>query len=183
MRLPVVIAFALLACGPGKPGPVANQTYFWRVTSSNVEFGSMCSDDPQFRASNGPLKFESNSYIVYKASADDRKATLMTCTTLDPGSCLPATSGVIFDVAGAELSFATELKTPSGQGMCNVLDSQMWLMIDKSSTLDVSIADTLSLVDDMTTCDRLEADAKAASPNHMGYQGCTITFKVGASSH
>lgn len=176
------LALCGLACGPGKPGPAANQTYFWRVTSSTVEFNSMCSDEKAFRDANGPIKFAENSFIVYRGSADAKKASLMKCMTLDANSCTPADSGIVFDVAGAELSYSTELRTFTGQGMCNILDTQTWIMTDKLQTLDVEISDTLSLVDDQPVCDQLEANAKTRSMNGMGFQGCTITFKIGASA-
>jgi hypothetical protein len=178
----VLAALSLVACGPPKPGPAANQTYFWRVTSSTVEFNSMCSDEAKFRMDNTAITFQSNSYIVYKGSEDAKKATLMKCTMLDPSTCTPADSGIVFDVAGAEMSYATELKTATGSGMCRVLDTQSWIMTDKITTLDVEISDTLSLVDDPPICDHLEANAKARAPNGMGFQCCTITFKVGATS-
>lgn len=182
MRLIVIAALALVACGPPKPGPQAGVTYFWKVTSSTVEFNANCSDEPSFRMANGPLKFESNSYVVYKGSDDAKKATLMKCTMLDPSTCTPADSKVVFDVAGAEMSYATEVKTPTGSGMCNILDTQSWLLTDKVSTLDVQISDTLSLVDDPPICEQLEMNAQARAPNMKGFQGCTITFNIGATS-
>src|SRR4051794_8588189 len=85
---PFVVAAALLAaaCSPTPPGPQPNQTYFWAVTSSAVTFNDFCSDDMTFRMMNGPLAFMPDSFIIYKASSDGRKATLMTCTELDPNS-------------------------------------------------------------------------------------------------
>lgn len=182
---PFIAAAALAlsaACSPTPPGPQAGVTYFWLVTSSQVAFNDYCSDDPTFRMMNAPLKFADNSYVIYKGSDDGKKATLMTCTQLDPSSCTPSSSNVVFDVAGAELSFETENKQPIGSGPCNQLDTQAWILTDKVQTLDMQISDTLSLVDDTTTCNRIETDAENRSPNHKGYQGCTITFLIGASS-
>jgi hypothetical protein len=182
MRSLAIAALALVACGPPKPGPQPNVTYFWRVTTSDVEFNPMCSDDPMFRQANGPLMFEANSYVVYKASSDGTTATLMSCTMLDASTCTPAKSNVVFDVTGAELNYATELKTPTGSGMCNILDTQNWLLTDMVTTMELDISDTLSLVDDPTTCDMIESQARARAPNGQGFQGCTITFKIGASN-
>ena len=182
MRLLLPIVVLLAACGPGKPGPRANQTYFWRVTSSTVEFNDNCSDEPAFRMANGALEFSANSYVVYKASADAKKATLMKCTMLDANTCSPADSGVVFDVAGAEMTYAFELKTFTGSGKCNILDTQSWILTDKLTTLDMQISDTLQLVDDPPICDQLEANAKSRAPNGKGFEGCTITFKIGASN-
>src|SRR4051794_25681976 len=107
---PFIVAAALVlaaACSPTPPGPQPGVTYFWLVTASTVAFNDYCSDDPTFRMMNTPLKFASNSYIIYKGSDDGRKATLMTCTALDPSTCTPSTSNIVFDVAGGELSFET----------------------------------------------------------------------------
>jgi hypothetical protein len=178
----LVCVLAAAACSPSKPGPQANATYFWHVTSSTVSFGSMCSDDQTFRSMNAALTFADNSYIVYTASADDKTAPLQTCTSLDASTCMPAASGVVFDVAGAELSYETQMTTPTGSGKCDQLDTQVWLAEDMVQTLDLKISDTISLVDDDTTCAALQADAVAHSTNMEGYQGCTITFDIGGSS-
>jgi hypothetical protein len=181
---PFIVAAALgvAACSPTPPGPQPNSTYFWLVTSSAVMFNDYCSDDPTFRMMNAPLAFMDNSYIIYKGSADAKKATLMTCTALDPSTCTPSTSGIVFDVAGSELSYQTESKALIGTTMCNQQDDTVWLLTDHVQTLDVQISDTISLVDSTTDCARIEMDAEARSPNHKGYQGCTITFVIGASA-
>jgi hypothetical protein len=181
---PFIMAAAVTAaaCSPTPPGVQPGVTYFWLVTSSAVMFNDYCSDDATFRMMNAALTFQSNSYIIYKGSDDGHTATLMTCTQLDANSCMPSASGIVFTVAGAELSYGTESKTPIGGGPCNQQDDQQWVLTDHVQTLDVQISDTLSLVDDQTTCDRIEADAEATAPNHKGYQGCTITFVVGASA-
>lgn len=178
MRLTLAAALLLLACGPGKPGPQANQTYFWRITSSTVAFNDNCSDEPEFRAMNGAIEVKENSYVVYKGSEDAKKATLMSCEQLDPNTCTPAKSGVVFDVAGAELTYAFELRTFTGSGMCNILDTQSWILTDKLSTMELQISDTLQLVDDPPICDQIEANAKMRAPNGKGFEGCTITFTV-----
>ncbi len=179
----LVCVLTAAACSPSKPGPQANTTYFWHVTSSTVSFGSMCSDDSTFRSMNAALMFADNSYIVYTASADDKTAPLQTCTSLDATTCTPAASGVVFDVAGAEHSDETQMKTAiPGSGMCNQLDTQVWLAEDMVQTIDLKISDTISLVDDDVTCAAIQADAVAHSTNMEGYQGCTITFDIGGSS-
>lgn len=195
------------ACGgPRKPGVQGDATYFWRVDSSTVEFNSSCSDDPAFRMQNPPIKVDTKeedtnnngvldpgedldmdgmldhpNFVVYKAAADARKVTMMTCTQLDPKTCTPASTMVVLDVASTELTFSDERKTPTMRGMCNLLDTQSWLLTDQGEKLDMAISDTFSLVDDMTACDQIEAAAKMKAPNGMGYRGCTITFHVGAT--
>ena len=181
VRIIALSAFVLIACGR-RPGVSANQTYFWRVTSSEVAFGDNCSDNTRFRMANGPLRLESNSYVIYRGSEDATQAALMSCTMLEAATCAPAMSGIVFDVAGAELSYSTEMKTPTGRGACSILNAQSWILTDMVSTIDVRIIAALSLVDDPSSCDRVEADAKAEAPNMNGIQGCTVSFTVGGSS-
>jgi hypothetical protein len=203
----VMTAVAVAACGPAKPGPQANVTYFWKITKSTVAFNDNCSDDPKFRSDNGPIavsidedanqngvldpgedlnkngKLDTQaSYFVYQASSDAKSATLMKCGQLDPSTCTPDDSQVVFSVAGAELDFSTELRTFTGFGKCNILDTQAWILTDKVSTLDIEISDTFSLVDDPTTCDMLEKAQEMRSPNGKGFQGCTVTFNLSTTS-
>jgi hypothetical protein len=183
MRFALFLApLALFACGPGKPGPAPNQTYFWRITSSSVEFNDNCSDEPAFRDMNRAIEVKPNSYVVYQGNEDGRKATLMKCPQLDPSTCTPADSGVVFDVAGAELTYAFELRTFTGSGMCNILDTQSWILTDMLSTMELQISDTLQLVDDPPICAQIEENAKTRAPNGKGFEGCTITFKVTGSN-
>src|SRR4051812_30351228 len=107
MRLIPFAVLVLLGCGAGKPGPQPNVTYFWKITKATTEFNSMCTDNAQFRADNttdikpdedangngvldpgedlnGDGLLTPASYLVYKASEDAKKATLMKCTRLDP---------------------------------------------------------------------------------------------------
>jgi hypothetical protein len=184
-------ALAVVSCSPTPPGVQANSTYFWLVTSSGVMFNDFCSDDMTFRTMNAPLAFMDNSYIIYKGSADAKTATLMSCTMLDPSSCTPSSTTlpdggvgppIVFDVAGAELSYQTESKAPIGTTMCNQQDDTVWLLTDHVQTLDVQITDTISLVDSDTDCGRIESDIESRSPNHKGYQGCAITFAIGAAA-
>jgi hypothetical protein len=170
------------ACSPTPPGVQPNTTYFWLVTSSGVMFNDYCSDNMMFRNMNMALMFADNSYIIYKGSADGRKATLMKCTALDPNACMPADGNIVFDVTGAEMSYETESSQPIGGGPCNQQDDQSWILTDHVQTLDMQINDTLSLTGDMTTCNRIETDAENNSMNHKGYQGCTITFTIGGSA-
>jgi hypothetical protein len=198
---------AVAGCGPAKPGPQPNVTYFWKLTKSTVAFNANCTDDPKFRSDNGAIPISvdedannngvldpgedlnmngkldtAQSYFVYQASSDAKTATLMKCTHLDPSTCTPDPSMVVFSVAGAELDYSTELRTFTGFGMCNILDSQAWILTDKVSALDVEIDDTFSLVDDPTTCDMLEKSQEMRSPNGKGFQGCTVTFNLSATS-
>ncbi len=168
----------LLACGPRPPGTQSNQTYFWKVTSSSLEFGA-CSDEKMFRDGLTPLKFEANSYLIYKVSRDNKTAVTQTCDRLDPATCKPSTSQVIFTIAGAELAFGSSGKSPLGLGGCNLLDTTTWLLTDKGATGTLEISHVLSLVDNPTACDAAEKQVKAQSPNMVGLEGCVVSFKVG----
>lgn len=178
-RLLIVVPFLLGACGGGASGPVPNATYFWRVTSSTLEFGQ-CSDAMDFRMNVQPLAFTDNSYIIYKVSKDGKQAVSQTCERLDPATCMPSTSGVVFAVAGRELTFTRESKDPIGTTGCNLQQTETWTLRDQTKTLDVDIANTLALVDSPGACDSVEKDLKMRSPNMLGVVGCVVTFKLAA---
>ncbi len=207
MRSPTLIVVALLAAGcpgPRQPGAQPNVVYFWRLTSSAVEFNASCSDNAKFRADNpaypvskaedtnknGKLDpgedldmdgvLDGATYVMYKASEDAKKATLQRCEFLSPSSCSPAPEEVVFDVAGGELTFTAQRKRGITPGMCNLLDTQSWLFTDKGQTLEAVISHTLSLVDDPVVCPQVEASQKASSPNGMGFEGCNLSFTFSA---
>ncbi|MFL5319253.1 MAG: hypothetical protein ACJ790_06315, partial [Myxococcaceae bacterium] len=54
-----------------------------------------------------------------------------------------------------------------------------WLAEDKGDSLSLDVSNAMSLVDAPTECDRIEKNAKANSPNGLGFQGCVVTFKLG----
>ncbi len=170
-----------LACGCGGAGPrpaKPDTTYYWTICDSTVEFSADCSDEPAFREANGPLLFEPGSHLIYKTSADARSATLLACTSYDPSSCKQASSGVVFQVAGAELSYAAEQRATTGFGACMLTSSWSWLLTDLGTSLDVAISSTLSLSDDPAACEQVEATARRRAPNMKGVQGCTVTFRL-----
>ena len=115
-RLGIWLSLVLATgCGPRPPGAVANQTYFWRVVSSEVTFGT-CSDEMQFRTDLMPLKFEANSFLIYKVEPDGKTAVAQTCDRVDPSTCKPSTTKVVFTVANPELLFASQGKSAFGMG-------------------------------------------------------------------
>lgn len=164
--------------GPRQPGAVANQTYFWRVISSEVSFGA-CSDDPQFRADLVPLEYKSNSYVTYKVEPDAKTAVNQTCLQLDPASCKPSVTPVIFTVANPELIYSTQNKSPFGPLGCQLLDTTTWTLTDKGADGTLEITHVLSLVDSPAACASAETQFKQQSPNMLGLEGCVVTFKVG----
>ena len=167
-----------ISCGPRQPGAAANQTYFWRVTSSEVTFGT-CSDEPQFRMDLAPLKFEANSYLIYKVDPTGKTAVTQSCDRVDPASCKPSPAKVTFTVADPELIFTSEGKSALGANGCQLLDSTTWILTDKGTAGTLEITHVLSLVDNPMACMTAEAQLKQQAPNKVGLEGCVVTFKVG----
>lgn len=180
-RIVVAIGVVLAACGgPRQPSAQPGQIYFWKVTSSAVEFGT-CSDEKQFRDDLAPLKFEANSFLIYKVSQDAKSAVTQTCSRVDPSTCAPSTTNVVFQVAVPELVFTTEGKTPLGMAGCNLKDASTWTLTDKGSTGTLDIVHVLTEVDNPAACMAAETQLKAQAPNMTGLEGCVVTFKVGLS--
>ena len=174
-----ILSLLLLACGgPRQPGAVAGQVYFWKVVSSAVEFGT-CSDEKQFRDDLAPRKFEANSFLIYKVATDAKTAVTQTCTRVDPQTCAPSTTGVVFTVATPELVFSKVDKTPLGMAGCMLQDSSTWTLTDKGSEGTLEIVHVLNEVDNPTACTAAETQLKAQAPNMVGLEGCVVTFRVG----
>jgi hypothetical protein len=178
VRLLTAVLTAFSACGGGAGnGLVPNAVYFWQITSSTVEFGQ-CSDEPTFRMNTQPLSFNDNSYVIYRVSADGKKATTQECARLDATTCKDAARPIVFDVAGRELTFTRVSKDPVGMTGCNLQQNETWTLTDAIKTMTLEIANVLSLVDSPPACDAVEADLKSRSPNMLGVQGCVVTFKL-----
>lgn len=168
-----------VACGgPREPGSRPNETVYWKVTKSDVEFGQ-CTDDPLFRDQIKPVEFSENSYFVYRVEQDGTKATNMACTSFAPSSCVKSEPELVFDVAGNELNLTRQLKNPIGDGGCQLQTTQQWVATDKGTAMDLDVSNTMSLVDHPTECERIEQDVKSQSPNQLGFQGCVVTYKLG----
>lgn len=166
----------LLACGQ-YTGPQPNATYFWQITTSTVEFGA-CSDAMDFRMGIAPVPISDNTFLIYKVSADGKQAVSQSCSRLDSSTCSPSDAGVVFEVAGRELTFTESDKAPIGTTGCSLQQTQTWTAIDATRALTVDIANVLTLVDSRPGCDMVEADLKMRSPNGLGVEGCVITSKL-----
>lgn len=167
----------VLGCNSGPPtGP--RTTYFWNITGSSIEWGNLCSDETAFRTSARAQDFTSDSYLIYRISDDGKQAVSQSCTRIDPASCVPADGGIVWSVAGSELSFSDEHRQETGVGACALVETQQWTLVDQGSTMERTIVDTLSLVDDQPNCDRVESQTKARAPNGQGYQGCQIVWRM-----
>ncbi len=178
-RLGVVLLFStLVACGPRKPIPEANQTYFWKVTTSDLSFGQ-CSDAPDFRAGITPIQIDANSYFVYKVSADGNTATSQACTSLNVSTCSTPSNAVTFQVAGSELTFAQENTELITSTKCNLVQSETWTFLDQGTAFSLDINNVLTLTDSQVDCDKVELNLKKRSPNMLGVVGCVVSFKLG----
>ena len=166
--LPFVL---LMACGaPTGPGT----TYFWNITGSTIEWGSLCSDNAMFRTPMA-IPFTADSYVIYKISDDGKKAVSQECSTLNSASCRPQDGGTVFDIAGTELSSTDEGREPGNFPNCVVLTTVQSTLTNSDPAMTLTISGTLSLVDDPPACDKMQANIVGASPNGQGYQGCTLT--------
>jgi hypothetical protein len=172
------LALFVLLAGCGQyTGPQKDATYFWQVQTSTIEFGA-CSDAMDFRMGLKPLDITDNTFIIYKVSSDGTKAVTQKCDRLDTKTCSPSDSGVIFDVAGRELTFTQESKAPIGTTGCSLQQTETWTLTDATRQMTLNLVNVLTLVDSQPACDSVEADLKARSPNMLGVEGCVITNKL-----
>lgn len=201
-RLLRVMAIVVVATGcPGtvSPQPVQGRTtveknsiYFWKVASSTLEWGA-CSDAEDFRASVSALPVGMNSFLIYKTDADAKIAKAQTCTSLDPATCSDSSSGIVFNVAGTELTFVRDppskeaLRVRDTTGMerdstCSLTQLETWTMRDNGPKFDLEVTNSLGLVSDTpdggAECDLIENSLISRSPNMAGVRGCIITFKL-----
>ena len=177
--LPLLLLVPLLGCGPRKPGAEAGKTYYWNVTSSQVDFAS-CSDDPDFRNDLQPIKFDANSYFIYRVESGATTATVQNCSTFNPASCTPVDPPITLNIAANELVYSTDQRSAVGTMGCNLLDSTTWTALDQGETLTLNITHVLSLVDNEQACNAAEQSIIASSPNMTGLRGCVVTFSIGA---
>lgn len=200
LRVFVFVAAALaLGCSPTvSPQPVQGRTklepnavYFWKVTSSSVEWGA-CADAEDFRNSVAPLPFGPNSFLIYKTDAMAQKAKAQSCSALDPATCMDSTSGLVFDVAGTELVFTRPvLKEPlrvrDANGVerdspCQLTQLETWTVRDQGQKFELEVTNALGLEDATPPsgeCELIEANLISRSANMAGVRGCIITFKMG----
>ena len=174
MRLRLcALALILVGC-PQYTGPQANATYFWQMKTSTIEFGA-CTDDADFREPLTPLMLTDNTFIIYKVSDDGKTAVSQKCDRLDSSSCAPSDGGVVFDVAGRELTFTRSQKVPIGTTGCSLQQNETWTLTDATRAMTLDLVNVLTLVDSPPACDQVEADLKMRSPNGLGVEGCVIT--------
>jgi hypothetical protein len=181
-----IAALSLVSCGPRSPGPHGGELIYWRVTTSDVAFAS-CSDAPSFRDPIKPVEVTGNTYLIYKTAADNKTATSQRCESFDRASCRDTEPQIVFTVAGNQLFFTTEKKTPLIEGQdagCQLNSVQQWTLSDKGENLDAEITNTLSEVDSETMPNQCAADEesiKTQSPNKTGLNGCVVTFTMQAT--
>jgi hypothetical protein len=176
--LPALLpALLLAACGPNQrqPGPQPNETLFWRLTASSVEFGA-CTDSQELR---GDEAFQvgnvEGSYLVYRVNEQANQATLMQCTALSASACTP--TSMVLAVAGNELTLGASGKNPIAEGSpCNLAITQNLLIEDQGQSMRMTESLTFTLVDDPETCSEWNEGWKSISPNRMGLDGCTVSI-------
>lgn len=176
-RLLLFAAFCFaVSCGQ-YTGPQANATYFWQIKTSTVEFGA-CSDAMDFRMGIDPVPISDNTFLIYKVSSDGKQAVTQSCSRLDSTTCTASDAGVVFDIAGKELTFTESSKSPIGTTGCSLQQTQTWTALDATRAITIDINNVLTLVDSQPGCDSVEADLKMRSPNGLGVEGCVITSKL-----
>jgi hypothetical protein len=171
----------LMAAGCSRePGAHPNEVLFWRIASSEVAFGEQCSDEPEFRAAMEPIAFDANTYLIYRVNSEATAATSLRCQSFDVSSCTESENGLVFDVAGSELLLSQDAKQPIGSEGCQLHQAQSWTLSDRGEQLDMSIVSVLSLIGAPAACAKIEQGLVNDSPNQRGFQGCVVTFSVGA---
>lgn len=174
-RLALLSLLCLAACGSDDITP--GETYFWKVTGSTVAFGA-CADEPDFRDSTQPLPYTEGTYLAYRISEDGKTAVAQQCTRLEASACTDGDSGIVFDIAGRELTWVDESQQPIGSTACVLSQHTTWTLVDGVSTMTLEVANLLSLTGDEADCARVEADMKRRSPNGLGVEGCVVTFTL-----
>ncbi|MBL8940716.1 MAG: hypothetical protein JNM69_39590 [Archangium sp.] len=196
--LSLIVAGLVVACSPTvSPQPVKgrttvapNATYFWKVASSTVEWGT-CADAADFRANVAPLPFSMNSFLIYKTDAEAKTAIAQSCTSLDPNTCMNSSSNVVFTVAGTELTFpraetedVLRVRDPNGverDSTCKLTQLETWTMRDQGEKFELEVTNALGLKETGTMADEcklIEDNLIARSPNMAGVRGCILTFKL-----
>ncbi len=175
--LMVVSCLWLFGCPGPRTGPEKGQTYFWKVSTSDLKWGT-CSDAADFRMSASPITISENSYFVYKVSADGKTAESQSCTALDVKTCTTPDPHVTFDIAGSELTFTQTNKAPITNSACQLQQTETWTLQDQGQTFTMGIDNVLSLVDSDTDCPKVEDNLKKRSPNMQGVSGCVVTYTL-----
>ena len=94
-----------------------------------------------------PLKFEANSFLIYKVSSDGKQAITQSCSRLDSTTCSPSDAGIAFDIAGKELTFTESSKAPIGTTGCSLEQTQTWTALDATRSITIDINNVLTLVE------------------------------------
>lgn len=196
--LSFVFAVVVVGCSPTvSPQPVQgritvspNATYFWKVATSTVEWGT-CADAADFRANVAPLPFSMNSFLIYKTDAEAKTATAQSCTSLDPTTCMASSSNVVFKVEGTSLTFprpeteealrVRDTNNVERDSTCKLTQLEIWTMRDQGQKFELDVTNTLGLKEtDMVAneCKLIEDNLIARSPNMAGVSGCVLTFKL-----
>ena len=181
MRLSLTLALLVVtACGgPRDPGFKPNEVLAWDVTSAAVEFGQ-CSDHPEWRDGWNALVPDlaaSPAYFAVGVDASGTKADQLECDR-EFRNCAVTPNGPIFAVAGTELFAGANFKSPATEGgTCNMAVAVTQLIVDQGETMVYTESLLFTLVDDEVECAEIETQLQALSGNHLGVEGCAITYR------
>ncbi len=175
----VVLVGLVVSCGPQprKPGPFGGEFAFWRVTSSTVDFGE-CSDEPGLRQSLGPIDAGTDRFFLYRVEKDAKTAVAQDCTHLSRTTCKDSDAGIVFAIAGNELTYTTESRAAITNTTCGLKVLETWTITDQGETCTVDVKDLLSLDGPSVECQRVEADLVRRSPNMKGVTGCVVSYTL-----
>jgi len=165
----VVAAVVLAGCG--------SDISYWKITKSEVAYGSECSDATSFRSGVQAPSMAPNKYLTYRKDAGGKTATAMSCKTTDPSSCTERVPAMVFALSGDTGTYSDPAtKQPLGTTKCQMQSVNTWSFTEKGSALDGKVDIVFDLVDDPTDCQAYEDLLKAGAPNKKGVKGCVVTL-------
>jgi hypothetical protein len=181
----------VLSCGPGstsgprQPGAVtASRVVFWRISSSELAFGEMCSDSMSFRSQFAPLGFNDSTYLSYRVSTDGKSADSLTCESLEARSCQVTDGGIRYAVQGADLIGSRVLGAEVVGSTCRLTLDEMWVVSDFGPTTAVTISSALGLSQadgGGSACASVDESLRVNSPNRKGVVGCVLAYSLGGT--
>ncbi|MGV3624754.1 MAG: hypothetical protein ACO1OB_28300 [Archangium sp.] len=167
----------LTACPGPATGPTPGGTYFWRITSSTIEFGA-CSDEPTFREGLKPVPFGPSSFVVYRVAADGKTAATQDCSRLDAQSCTTPPDADIYDISGFELTRSETFKNPIQNSTCMLSQNINETIVEDGRKMTFDLVSILTLTDAPADCENVEKGLQQNSPNGLGVEGCVVTRRL-----
>lgn len=158
--------------------PEPRKAFFWRITSSSVEFGQ-CTDEAWFRDSFQAPDAGDSTYLIYEISKDGKTATGLDCTRVDIDTCTTPVNAITWQVNGKELSRTATFDSSIPDAGCTIEENLTDTITDNGKTMDDAVVDVISLVDEQAgACADLDTQVKAHATNGFGLEGCVVTLKL-----